>query len=216
MSLTSIPYALVTLHRPANVDCRETFERIIRGLLDVSEQIPIIFPMHPRTRKQVNSFGFEDAFVFHQSHFIDYMRYFNHDSPKFQLDSPSINNQKEPETRLGRIHGLSSMRQKIHIVPPLGYLDFLNLMANAAVVLTDSGGIQEETTVLNVPCITLRETTERPITVTEGTNTLVHDDPQKMIVAVDNALNGKSPRGVCPSLWDGHTAERIVSILATK
>ena len=89
-------------------------------------------------------------------------------------------------------------------------------MAHAAVVITDSGGIQEETTVLNIPCVTLRDSTERPITLTEGTNILVHDDPEKIIAAVDKALNGKSKRGVCPALWDGHTAERIVSILASK
>ena len=102
------------------------------------------------------------------------------------------------------------------LFPPLGYLEFLNLMAHASVVLTDSGGIQEETTVLNIPCITLRDSTERPITLTEGTNILVHDDPEKMIAAVDKALNGKSYRGACPALWDGHAAERIISILDSK
>ena len=87
-------------------------------------------------------------------------------------------------------------------------------MAHAKIVLTDSGGIQEETTVLNIPCITLRDTTERPITLTEGTNVLVHDDPHKIVAEVTKVLEGKARQGTCPSIWDGHTAERIVEVLA--
>jgi UDP-N-acetylglucosamine 2-epimerase len=105
---------------------------------------------------------------------------------------------------------------KIHCFDPLGYLEFLNLMAHAKVVLTDSGGIQEETTVLNVPCITLRDSTERPITLTEGTNVLVHDDPQKIVAEVNKVLEGQGRQGRCPAIWDGHTAERIVSILCRR
>jgi UDP-N-acetylglucosamine 2-epimerase (non-hydrolysing) len=105
-------------------------------------------------------------------------------------------------------------KRKIHCFEPLGYLDFLNLMAHAKIVLTDSGGIQEETTVLDIPCITLRDTTERPITLTEGTNVLVHDDPQKIVAEATKVLEGKARQGKCPSIWDGHTAERIVDILA--
>jgi UDP-N-acetylglucosamine 2-epimerase (non-hydrolysing) len=107
------------------------------------------------------------------------------------------------------------LRRKIHCFKPLGYLDFLNLMAHAKVVLTDSGGIQEETTVLDIPCITLRDTTERPITLTEGTNVLVHNDPQKIILEVEKILDGNRKRSRCPSIWDGHTAERIVKILTS-
>jgi UDP-N-acetylglucosamine 2-epimerase (non-hydrolysing) len=92
----------------------------------------------------------------------------------------------------------------------------MNLMAQAAVVLTDSGGIQEETTVLNIPCITLRDTTERPITLTEGTNVLVHNDPDKIVAEVQKVLDGRARGSRCPSLWDGHTAERIVAILTEK
>ena len=107
-----------------------------------------------------------------------------------------------------------ALKRKIHCFDPLGYLDFLNLMAHAKVVLTDSGGIQEETTVLNIPCITLRDTTERPITLTEGTNVLVHNDPEKIVAEVRKVLSGQRRQSQCPSLWDGHTAERIVAILA--
>jgi UDP-N-acetylglucosamine 2-epimerase (non-hydrolysing) len=102
----------------------------------------------------------------------------------------------------------------IFLVNPLGYLDFLNLMAHARIVLTDSGGIQEETTVMNIPCITLRDTTERPITLTEGTNVLVHHDEKKIVSEARKILEEKRRQGKCPSMWDGHTAERIVEVLA--
>ncbi|SEL98602.1 UDP-N-acetylglucosamine 2-epimerase (non-hydrolysing) [Syntrophus gentianae] len=185
LGLVDMPYALVTLHRPANVDDREIFGRILEGLSDVAKKIPVIFPMHPRTRKQVNTFGLDEAFLFHSALPIDSAEYGNNE---------------------GRI-------PKIHCFEPLGYLDFLQLMSHAKVVLTDSGGIQEETTVLNIPCITLRDSTERPITVTEGTNVLVHDDPQKIVAEVSKILEGRIRQGKCPAIWDGHTAERIVAVL---
>jgi UDP-N-acetylglucosamine 2-epimerase (non-hydrolysing) len=180
------PYALVTLHRPGNVDNKVSMERIIRGLLEISSRIPIIFPMHPRTRKQVKFFGMEYAFEFHSS----------------------VDLSKEDYYQDG------TLKKKIHCFEPLGYLDFLNLMAQAKIVLTDSGGIQEETTVLNIPCITLRDTTERPITLTEGTNVLVHHDEEKIVSEAIKILDGKKRQGKCPAIWDGHTAERIVEILA--
>jgi UDP-N-acetylglucosamine 2-epimerase (non-hydrolysing) len=181
-----LPYALMTLHRPANVDDKLALERIIRGLLEVSAHFPILFPVHPRTAKQVKAFGMESSFQFHSSRDIKQQDYFEG----------------------------GSLKRKIHCFDPLGYLDFLNLMAHAKVVLTDSGGIQEETTVLNIPCITLRDTTERPITLTEGTNVLVHNDPEKIVAEVKKALRGQRRVSQCPSLWDGHTAERIVAVLA--
>jgi len=180
------PYALVTLHRPGNVDNKVSMERIIRGLLEISSRIPIIFPMHPRTRKQVKFFGMEYAFEFHSSVELSKENYYQN----------------------------GTLKKKIHCFEPLGYLDFLNLMAQAKIVLTDSGGIQEETTVLNIPCITLRDTTERPITLTEGTNVLVHHDEEKIVSEAIKILDGKKRQGKCPAIWDGHTAERIVEILA--
>lgn len=216
LSLESSPYALVTLHRPANVDSPKTLGRIIKGLLNVAERIPVIFPMHPRTRKQVDACGFEDSFVFHSSHHMNYRDYFKYDPLEYQPEKASISGREEPDDGRDQRQKQPPLLPRIHAFSPLGYLDFLNLMAHAAVVLTDSGGIQEETTVLNIPCITLRDSTERPITLSEGTNILVHDDPEKIIDAAGNALNGKSKRGVCPVLWDGHTAERIISILATR
>jgi UDP-N-acetylglucosamine 2-epimerase (non-hydrolysing) len=180
-------YALMTLHRPSNVDEEKSFGRIIDGLLDVAALIPVLFPVHPRTAKQIKAFRMEGDFEFHAS--------------------PDI----RPEDYL---HD-GTLKRKIHCFDPLGYLDFLNLMAHAGVVLTDSGGIQEETTVLGIPCITLRDTTERPITLTEGTNVLVHDDPVKIISEVRKVLNGQKRQGRCPAIWDGHTAERIVKVLTS-
>lgn len=181
-----LPYALMTLHRPANVDDKQALEKIVAGLLEVSAHFPILFPVHPRTAKQVKAFGMEGSFQFHSSPDIKHEEYFEN----------------------------GALKRMIHCFAPLGYLDFLNLMSNAKVVLTDSGGIQEETTVLNIPCITLRDTTERPITLTEGTNVLVHNDPEKIVAEVRKVLDGQTRKSRCPSLWDGHTAERIVAILA--
>ena len=168
------------------MDSKISLGRITRGLLEVASKIPILFPIHPRTRKQVKLLGMEAAFEFHPSVDLSPVDYYE---------------------------GMT-LKKKIHCFEPLGYLDFLNLMAHAKIVLTDSGGIQEETTVLNIPCITLRDTTERPITLTEGTNVLVHDDPEKIVAEVTKILNGNYRQGTCPSIWDGHTAERIVEILA--
>ncbi len=173
-------YCLLTLHRPSNVDNKESLSRILGALAKVSSSIPILFPAHPRTRKMINKFNL-------QSYFVD------------------LTNDELPITN-----------KSIYLANPFGYLDFLNLMAHAKVVLTDSGGIQEETTVLNIPCITLRDTTERPITLSEGTNVLVKDDPQKIVQEVEMILAGQGRKGQCPNIWDGHTAERIVKILAEK
>lgn len=180
------PYALLTLHRPANVDNRETFSRILDGLNQIASQIPIIFPLHPRTKKQIDAFGFADHFTFCEN---------SAGTPAF----PSPGDHKG---------GL------IYCPEPLGYLDFLNLMMKAKFVLTDSGGIQEETTVLNVPCITLRASTERPITVEQGTNVLAGDNPGKMFAEAKKILDGHVCRGRRPENWDGETAVRIVKILA--
>ncbi|MEA2040713.1 MAG: UDP-N-acetylglucosamine 2-epimerase (non-hydrolyzing) [Thermodesulfobacteriota bacterium] len=174
----TIDYCLLTLHRPSNVDNKESLSRILGALATISSSIPILFPAHPRTRKMINEFNL-------QRYFVDLI----------DNELPIINN-------------------GIFLANPFGYLDFLNLMAHAKIVLTDSGGIQEETTVLNIPCITLRDTTERPITLSEGTNVLVNDDPQKIVEEVGKILAGQRRKGICPTIWDGHTAERIVKILA--
>ena len=174
------PYALLTLHRPGNVDNKKRLSRILGALAEVSSKIPILFPAHPRTRKMIDKFNLHSYFV-------------------------ELADDKLPTINDG-----------IYPVNPFGYLDFLNLMAHAKVVLTDSGGIQEETTVLDIPCITLRDTTERPITLSEGTNVLVKDDPKRIVEEVEKALAGERHKGRCPAIWDGHTAERIVKILAEK
>ena len=181
-----LPYSLLTLHRPSNVDNPHIFRRILEGLRQVALRLPVVFPVHPRTRKQIAAFGMEEAFVFHHS--------------------PDIG----PETWMEAIQD----KGIIHCFEPLGYLDFLNLMAHSTMVFTDSGGIQEETTVLNIPCITLRDTTERPVTLTDGTNVIVGDDPEKIVMEAGTVLDGKAKKARPIEIWDGRTAERIVKILS--
>ena len=173
------PYALLTLHRPGNVDDKRVFSRMLDAFLDISKRMPVIFPAHPRTLKRIQDEDLGDYFV---DHFV-----------------------QGPEPWDSRV--------RIRLVPPLGYLDFLNLMSEAKAVLTDSGGIQEETTILGVPCITLRDNTERPITLDQGTNVLVGSDPERIVTAF-NRVSGSEQRSACsPRYWDGRAAQRIVKIL---
>jgi UDP-N-acetylglucosamine 2-epimerase (non-hydrolysing) len=155
---------VLTLHRPSNVDSTEKLTELLGAIDAVAEQIPVIFPVHPRTQQRLTQAGIKH----------------------------------HPNLRL---------------IPPVGYLDFLCLLSKATLVLTDSGGIQEETTALGVPCLTLRENTERPITISQGTNLLVGTDPVKIVAAAREVLAGKSKAGRIPPLWDGHAAERIVETL---
>jgi UDP-N-acetylglucosamine 2-epimerase (non-hydrolysing) len=161
-------YALLTLHRPSNVDDRQSLSRIINAVRDVSKRIPVVFPAHPRTRKNIGRFRLtrqvEDK----------YIRY----------------------------------------VEPLGYLDFLKLMMHARFVITDSGGIQEETSVLGIPCLTLRNVTERPLNLLKGSTILVGSDPQKIISEAFKILDGEGKERISPKPSDGKVAERIVNILA--
>ena len=169
LGLDSVDYALLTLHRPSNVDLRESFERILAALEAIASKLPIVFPVHPRTRKTIAELGLSD-----------------------------------------RVDAIKDLRT----VEPLGYLDFLNLSSSARLVLTDSGGIQEETTALGIPCLTLRENTERPITVEMGTNVVVGTDTMKIVAAANAALNGSAKKTLRqPPLWDGQTSERILDAL---
>ncbi len=170
LSLSEESYALLTLHRPENVDKEENLTKIFSGLEEISQKIPLIFPVHPRTKRNMQSFA----------------------SPKFFKN------------------------KHIRSIDPLGYLDFLKLEMNAKFVLTDSGGIQEETTVLNIPCLTLRNTTERPMTVTSGSNVLVGRDTKKILEEAYKILDGERKEVNCPALWDGKSAERIMSVLRSK
>jgi UDP-N-acetylglucosamine 2-epimerase (non-hydrolysing) len=174
-----VPYALLTLHRPSNVDELGSLEKILLALERIAEKVPVIFPIHPRTRKRMDHFGMQDRIGSRDG------------DQKMDLSRPGI-------------YGLS----------PLGYLDFLSLMISARMVLTDSGGIQEETTVLGIPCLTLRDTTERPITIEEGTNVLVWNDTEKIVEEAFKILEGRGKKAKIPEYWDGKTAERIVRILA--
>jgi UDP-N-acetylglucosamine 2-epimerase (non-hydrolysing) len=167
------PFALLTLHRPSNVDDAATLRPLLECLAQISREIPILFPAHPRTQERIARFGLA-ALV--------RTEWQNADSG-------------------------------VLMCPPVGYLEFLHLESEAAFVLTDSGGIQEETTVLDVPCLTLRENTERPITVTEGTNTLVGNHPARILAAARAILAGQGKPGRIPALWDGKAAERIVRLL---
>jgi UDP-N-acetylglucosamine 2-epimerase (non-hydrolysing) len=172
------PYAILTLHRPANVDNPGVFSRMVESFLAVSQHMPIVFPAHPRTLKQIQEADLGDYFVDHDT------------------------NGPEPW----------DARVRIRLVPPLGYLDFLQLMSHAKVVLTDSGGVQEETTILGVPCITLRENTERPVTLGHG-NVLVGADPEKIVREFSRVLADPRPPQPPPRFWDGNAARRIIQIL---
>ena len=161
-------YALVTLHRPSNVDQKKSLLQIIAALKAIQKEIKVIFPIHPRTRKNIFKFVSKKEW---------------------------------------------SKLSNVQLIEPLGYFEFLNLMMNAKLVLTDSGGIQEETTVLKIPCLTVRENTERPITITEGTNVLVGVDSKKIISEAQKVLKGKAKKGKRPKFWDGKASDRIVKKL---
>nr|WP_281182035.1 UDP-N-acetylglucosamine 2-epimerase (non-hydrolyzing) [Halofilum ochraceum] len=160
-----IPYAVVTLHRPGNVDVAETLHAIGSALAKLGESMPVIFPVHPRARARISEFGLD---------------------------------------------GLFSRENGIRLIEPAGYLDFMNLVAHARLVLTDSGGIQEETTILGVPCLTLRDNTERPITLEQGTNRLVGNRTEAIVAGIEAVLSDRAPDPCFPELWDGHAGERIV------
>lgn len=178
-------YALLTLHRPSNVDNRDTFLSILEGLNELSNSCPIMFSAHPRTRKRIAEFGLERFFLFRDGSRSD--EGFNSD--------PSPNG--------------------IYLLHPLGYIDFLCLMENAAVVITDSGGIQEETTCLGVPCVTVRENTERPVTVTCGTNTIAGTHSDNIRNAISAQLL-KPATTLVPEKWDGKAGSRIIEIIAAQ
>ena len=166
--LTPGGYGVVTLHRPANVDEKDSLSQLIGVLAEVSEQLPLMFPVHPRTRARIESFGLN-----------------------CQLEAA-------PNIRLS---------------PPLGYLDFLALTSQAKVIVTDSGGLQEESTVLGVPCLTMRPNTERPTTVTMGTSTLIGNDFEMLRREFQKVLGGTSKSGGIPDFWDGQTAGRVVAAI---
>jgi UDP-N-acetylglucosamine 2-epimerase (non-hydrolysing) len=162
-------YAVLTLHRPSNVDQPATLAGLVAALIAIQQQLPIAFPVHPRTRERLQRFGLWERLA------------------------------AQPGMRL---------------LEPLGYLDTIGLLAEARLALTDSGGVQEETTLLGVPCLTLRANTERPVTVTVGTNRVIGNQPQRVVAEVGRIVMGDRPAGDIPPLWDGHTAERIAAILA--
>ena len=159
-------YALATLHRPSNVDNPEMLAKVVTTLAKLSEDIPIVCPVHPRTRSRISE------------------------------------------------RGLDVQNGRFRLIEPLGYLEFLALESHAAVVITDSGGVQEETTYLGVPCLTVRESTERPVTVSMGTNVMVGQDMELLTHEAYAVLNGAGKKGAVPPLWDGHASERIADIVA--
>lgn len=162
-------FALITLHRPSNVDNAEQLAMLTDVLNVIALHTTVVFPVHPRTRKNIREWGIE-----------------------------------------------STLSPGVKLIDPAGYVDFLSLMKNASFVLTDSGGIQEETTALRVPCITARTTTERPVTVEIGTNVLVQPEKGSILQAVDAIIAGKGRPGIIPDLWDGHAAERIAAIISSQ
>lgn len=169
LGLAAQGYGVVTLHRPSNVDDPKELETIVTGLLSIAEQIPLVFPVHPRTSQRLKDFGLADR--------------------------------------------LSSGRS-MHTIEPIGYIQFMSLVREAAFVITDSGGVQEETTYLGIPCLTLRDTTERPITITEGTNRLVGS--RDLGAAISQIIAGDWSNGGCPEMWDGRTAARVAESLKSR
>ena len=167
LGLTPGAYAVCTLHRPSNVDDRARLAGLLDALGFVSKRLPVVFPLHPRTRKMIAEAGLA-----------------------------------------ARVEECPGLR----LVEPMGYLEFLALTSRAKLILTDSGGLQEESTALGVPCLTLRENTERPITVSVGTNLVVGTDPERIKREATNILEGRGKRGRVPELWDGRTAERIADL----
>ena len=180
--LRAADYALLTLHRPNNVDNKKNLKRILDALSEIQKKIKIVFPIHPRTRRRLREFGLQS----------------------FLAGSGQWN---------PTIQSINWETNSVIITPPLAYLDFLKLEMKARFIMTDSGGIQEEATILGVPCLTLRETTERPVTVTQGTNVVVGNDENRIVKEVLKILEGKRKRGKHPQFWDGRAAERIVEIL---
>jgi UDP-N-acetylglucosamine 2-epimerase (non-hydrolysing) len=166
VKVTERAYGVLTLHRPSNVDVRETFTSILTAVSTIASEMPVVFPIHPRTRARVGEFG------------------------------------------------LDHLLKDVQVTGPLGYIDFLSLTSHAKIVLTDSGGLQEESTALGIPCLTLRENTERPVTVTHGTNTVVGTESAKILSGYRAAVRGDVPRRQ-PELWDGRTAQRIATVLQT-
>ena len=164
-------YAAMTLHRPANVDDPVVFARLLDAIDVVQSDMPVVFPIHPRTRNNLASLGLAD-----------------------------------------RVAGMANLR----LLDPIGYLDFLKLTSSARLVLTDSGGIQEETTILQVPCLTLRENTERPITAEVGSNTIVGTQTDDILAAYRTIMDGSARTPEIPVLWDGQAAQRIAAILAER
>ncbi|MBX3237314.1 MAG: UDP-N-acetylglucosamine 2-epimerase (non-hydrolyzing) [Nitrospiraceae bacterium] len=175
LGLQRSQYAVTTLHRPSNVDNMTILRGLVESLLEVGRRLPVIFPIHPRTKKALEAMG--------------------------EL-GPGLYFGPPPTPVKG-----------VHCMDPIGYLDFMSLVANARLVLTDSGGIQEETTVLGVPCLTLRENTERPVTVTHGTNRVIGSSPKRILEETGNALDLPVRSLPPPPLWDGHASERIVRVL---
>lgn len=169
LKVKSRDYVLVTLHRPSNVDQSDSLKQILLLFETITRELQIVFPIHPRTRKNIEQFGL-----------------------KTQTDK----------------------MKNLILTDPIGYIDFLALMKNARLVLSDSGGLQEESTYLQIPCLTMRENTERPVTVDVGTNTLVGSNPDKVLQGFEQIMNGRYKKGVIPDLWDGHAAERIAKIFS--
>ncbi|MGI9517345.1 MAG: non-hydrolyzing UDP-N-acetylglucosamine 2-epimerase [Pirellulaceae bacterium] len=171
LGLTPGTYGVVTLHRPSNVDHADVLGGLVEVLAEISTELPLVFPIHPRTVARLNEFGLYD----------------------------SLNDQPN-----------------IHCLDPIGYLDFLCLTSQARVIVTDSGGLQEESTALGVPCLTMRENTERPVTVDEGTSTLIGSSAERLKTCLRQVIDGGYKTGQCPELWDGRAAERIAGILVSQ
>lgn len=172
-----IKYGLLTMHRPANIDNADVLSGFLKTFSLLSDNIPMVFPAHPRTVKQIK--------------------------------------ENKMEALFSTTHEVLRNKKGMVLIDPLGYRDMLNLMRSAEYVITDSGGIQEETTYLGIPCLTIRENTERPVTIDYGTNILVGQDPELLSEEISKIISGKQKKGVVPALWDGKASERIVDTISS-
>jgi UDP-N-acetylglucosamine 2-epimerase (non-hydrolysing) len=185
-------YAVLTLHRPSNVDVNGTLQEIMQAVIMLSHHLPVVFPCHPRTEKRLEAVGL---------------------AAQTATGDRAIVAQSDTHVSGAQATSVLAAQGRLILIPPQRYIDFLALQKHARFVLTDSGGIQEETTVLGVPCLTLRDNTERPITVQQGTNQVVGTKKENILETAFKILNGDSKVGSVPELWDGRASERIVQTL---
>ncbi|PWG62688.1 UDP-N-acetyl glucosamine 2-epimerase [Spiribacter halobius] len=204
------PWGLVTLHRPSNVDDAAVLANIVGTLNEAAERLPLVFPVHPRTRARMSHVAAPRTTYGSAGTAAPVGAVSDRESARSALQEPP---EGTAPGAVSRSEAAPTGATNLHLLDPVDYLTMLGLLQSATLVITDSGGLQEETTALGIPCLTVRENTERPITIEQGTNTLVGTDRATILAAVDNILTTGGKQGRIPEYWDGQTAERIATEL---